>query len=442
MLRFGTDGIRGDADADLPPAVVRAIGRCAADVLGTGEPFVIGRDTRRSGPRIEADLVAGLTSRGATVCAVGVLPTPGVAYLAAARGSPAAVISASHNPSDDNGIKFFDRSGNKLAAEIESAIEAELRDAVDEPAEPPSASAASVVADGAHEYVAHLVGALEGRRLDGLRVVVDTANGAAGETAPAALRAAGALVEVINASPDGNNINQSCGSTHPEGLQAEVVRTGAAAGLALDGDADRVIAVDERGALIDGDQIMAIAALDLRERNLLRNEAIAVTVMSNLGLRQALSSAGIGIVETQVGDRNVLAAMRERGLVLGGEQSGHVIFGDLATTGDGVLTGLMILDRVSRSGRALSDLAAVMTKLPQVLESVKVSSRVDLESAAPVRAAIGRVEERLGDGGRVLVRPSGTEPVIRVMAEAPTHEEAAAAVAEIRAALEAASSAG
>lgn len=435
MLRFGTDGIRGDADADLPSAVVRAIGCSAAHVLGTGDPFLIGRDTRRSGARIEVDLIAGLESRGAAARSVGVLPTPGTAYLAANLGSPAAVISASHNPFQDNGIKFFDRSGNKLDPAAEAAMEAELLCAIDDAVGSRSAATALVVVGGASEYVAHLVGALEGRRLDGMRVVVDAANGAASEVGPAALRAAGAAVEVINASPDGTNINAGCGSTHPEGLQAEVVRAGVAAGLAFDGDADRVIAVDERGGVIDGDQIMAMVALDLQQRNLLRNDAIVVTVMSNLGLRQALSSAGIGIVETNVGDRNVLAAMHERGLVLGGEQSGHVIFGELATTGDGVLTGLMILDLMARSGRKLSDLAAAMTKLPQVLESVKVSSGADVCSAGPVRAAITRVEGCLGDRGRVLVRPSGTEPVIRVMAEAPTHEEAAGAVAEISDAL-------
>jgi len=439
VLRFGTDGIRGNAADDLSPQFVRAIGCCAARVLGAGDPFVIGRDTRGSGSRIEADLIAGLAWGGAASYAVGVLPTPGVAYLAAALGAPAVVISASHNPPEDNGIKLFDRTGDKIGTAVEAAVQAELVRVADEQIAPSAALSEPVVAVGPGDYMAHLVGAIGGRRLDGLRVVVDAANGAASDTAPAALRAAGAAVEVINASPDGTNINEGCGSTHPEALQAEVVRTGAAVGLALDGDADRVIAVDECGDLIDGDQIIAITALDLEERGLLRKSAVAVTVMSNLGLRRALSAAGIEIVETAVGDREVLAAMRDRGLALGGEQSGHVIFGDLATTGDGVLSGLMVLDRMVRSGRRLSELAGVMTKLPQVLESVRVSSGFDLGSAATVRVATERVEQRLGGRGRVLVRPSGTEPVVRVMAEAPTQEEAAVAVAEISRALEDAS---
>ncbi|MCZ7535896.1 MAG: phosphoglucosamine mutase [Acidimicrobiia bacterium] len=436
MLRFGTDGIRGDADRDLPTAHVRAVGRAAVRVLGTGEPFVIGRDTRLSGPRIEADLVAGIVAEGATAYTVGVLPTPGVAYLAATRSAPAAVISASHNPFADNGIKFFDRSGHKPAREVEAALESSIRDLISEGGSTPDASAVPVLHGGAESYVAHLVSLLEGRSLNGLRVVVDAANGAASEVAAVTLSAAGADVEVINASPDGTNINEDCGSTHPEALQVEVKRTGAAAGLALDGDADRVLAVDESGAVVDGDQIMAITALDLRERRLLRHGAVAVTVMSNLGLRSAMCAAGIDVVETDVGDRHVLAAMQERGLSLGGEQSGHVIFGDMATTGDGLLTGLMILDRMVRSGRPLSDLAGAMTRLPQVLESVRVPTRMDPDAIPALRALIEQVEGRLGDRGRVLVRPSGTEPVVRVMAEAPTEEEAAEAVAEIRVAVE------
>lgn len=439
MLRFGTDGIRGDAETDLSPVVVRAVGRAAARVLGTGEPFLVGRDTRLSGPRIEADLIAGLTAEGATALSLGVLPTPGVAYLAAARGAPAAVVSASHNAYADNGIKLFDRGGSKLTEDVEASVEAELRRTVESGIKTQEAPPPPGLDGGAGEYVTHLLGVLDGRRLDGINVVLDAANGAASYVGPEALRAAGAAVGVINAAPDGTNINDGCGSTHPQGLVAEVVATGASIGLALDGDADRVVAVDENGVVVDGDQIMVMVALDLRERGLLRNGAIAVTVMSNLGLRRALGAAGIGVVETQVGDRHVLAAMRDSGLSLGGEQSGHVIFGDLATTGDGVLTGLMILDCMVRSGRPLSELARVMTRLPQVLESVRSGSRMTLDTDVGVRDAIARVENRLGSRGRVLVRPSGTEPVIRVMVEAPTQEEAAEAVAEIRAAVEAAS---
>ncbi len=441
MLRFGTDGIRGDAETDLSPVVVRAVGRAAARVLGTGEPFLVGRDTRLSGPRIEADLIAGLAAEGASALSLGVLPTPGVAHLAAARGAPAAVVSASHNAYADNGIKLFDRGGSKLTEDVEASVEAELRHIVESGITTQEAPPPPGLDGGAGEYVTHLLDVLDGRRLDGLHVVLDAANGAASYVGPEALRAAGAAVGVINAAPDGTNINEGCGSTHPEGLVAEVVATGASVGLALDGDADRVVAVDESGAVVDGDQIMAMVALDLRERGLLRNGAIAVTVMSNLGLRRALGAAGIGVVETQVGDRHVLAAMRDSGLSLGGEQSGHVIFGDVATTGDGVLTGLMILDCMARSGRPLSELARVMTRLPQVLDSVRLGSRMALDTDERVRDAIARVENRLGSRGRVLVRPSGTEPVIRVMAEAPTQEEAAEAVAEIRAAVEAASGA-
>ncbi len=382
--------------------------------------------------------MSGLAAEGTTAITVGVLPTPGVAYLAASRGAPAAVISASHNPYGDNGIKFFDDSGRKPGREVEASLESSIRDLLTRETATPDAPPVPVLRDGAERYVEHLVSLLEGRRLEGLDVVVDAANGAASAVAPAALRAAGAQVEVVNAAPDGTNINEDCGSTHPEALQAEVTRRGAAVGLALDGDADRVLAVDEGGAVVDGDQIMAIAALDLRDRGLLRNGALAITVMSNLGLRHAMRAAGIEVVETEVGDRHVLAAMQDRDLSLGGEQSGHVVFGDMATTGDGVLTGLMILDLMVRARRPLSDLASAMVRLPQVLESVSVPGRIDPDAIPGLSALIETVEARLGERGRVLVRPSGTEPVIRVMAEAPTADEAAEAVAQIRVAVEAA----
>jgi phosphoglucosamine mutase len=284
-------------------------------------------------------------------------------------------------------------------------------------------------------YLAHLLGALDGRSLRGLRVVIDCANGAGFDLGPRALRGAGAEVEVLHATPDGRNINDGCGSTDPSELQRAVVEHGADLGLALDGDADRVVAVDERGELVDGDQIMVMTALDWHERGILRNDAIAVTVMSNLGLRRALSDAGVAIVETPVGDRSVTAAMAERDLAIGGEQSGHIVFADLATTGDGVLTGLIVCDLVARRGAALSTLAASMTRLPQVLVNVRLERKIDLEAEPGLLEAVRTVEAELGDRGRVLVRSSGTEPLLRVMVEAPSRSEAEASAARIVAAI-------
>jgi phosphoglucosamine mutase len=283
--------------------------------------------------------------------------------------------------------------------------------------------------------VAHLVAALEGRRLDGLRVVVDCAHGAAVEAAPAALARLGAKVEVRHADPDGTNINDGCGSTYPQGLQREVVALGAQAGLAFDGDADRLVAVDERGGLVDGDHLLAVAALDLRARGRLAHDTVVSTVMANLGFRQAMAAHGVRMVETRVGDRYVLEAMEAEGAVLGGEQSGHVVFADLATTGDGILSGLVLLDVMARSRRPLSELAAVVTKLPQVLRNVRVADRAGLEAAKSFWAEVAAVEAELGDDGRVLVRPSGTEPVVRVMVEAPTAEAAESYTGRLAAAL-------
>ncbi len=355
-LRFGTDGVRGVANRDLTPELVTALGRAAARVLGADRPFVVGRDTRRSGPLLEAALVAGLCSEGADVERVGVLPTPGVAYLAQLFDAPAAVISASHNPYPDNGVKLFARGGRKIADAPEQRIELELRRLVDAGAgDGPDGPGVGVARDrlgAAADYIAHLVAALGGRRLDGQSVVVDCGNGAAFEVAPWALRVQGAWVRVLHDQPDGTNINAGCGSTDPGELQQAVLAASANAGLAFDGDADRVIAVDERGNLVDGDQMLAIIALDLHERGELEGDAVVATVMSNLGLRRALAERGIEVVETPVGDRNVLTALEERGLSLGGEQSGHVIVTDLATTGDGTLTGMLLLDVIARQRTA------------------------------------------------------------------------------------------
>jgi phosphoglucosamine mutase len=439
-LRFGTDGVRGVANRDLTPELVTALGRAAARVLGADGPFVVGRDTRRSGPLLEAALVAGLCSEGADVERVGVLPTPGVAYLAQMFDAPAAVVSASHNPYPDNGVKLFARGGRKIADAPEQRIEAELRRLVDAGAEVgpegPDVGVARDRVGAAADYIAHLAGALGGRRIDGQSVVVDCGNGAAYEVAPWALRVLGTQVKVLHAEPDGTNINAGCGSTDPGELQEAVVAAGAHAGLAFDGDADRVIAVDERGRLVDGDQMLAVIALDLHDRGELRGDAVVATVMSNLGLRRALAEQGVELIETPVGDRNVLTALEERGLSLGGEQSGHVILSDLATTGDGTLTGLLLLDVMARRGRPLSELAAVVEPLPQVLRSVQVGDGARVEHDGAFRAELESVEEQLGSDGRVLVRRSGTEPVVRVMVEAPTAELAETAATRLAAAVE------
>lgn len=439
-LRFGTDGVRGVANQELTPELVTALGRAAARVLGKERPFLVARDTRRSGPMLEAALVAGLCAEGAGVLRAGVLPTPGLAYLAQLSEAPAAMISASHNPFSDNGVKLFAPGGRKIPAEWERRVEDELRTlAVDMPTDAPVGAAVGFdrgVGDGLERYTAHLVRALEGRRLEGVHVVLDCGHGAAFEAAPLAFEALGARVDVRNARPDGTNINAGCGSTDPAALQQAVVETGAHAGLAFDGDADRVIGVDERGELVDGDQMLAALALDFRERGRLNHDAVVATVMSNLGLRRALEHHAIALVETPVGDRHVLAALEAQGLSLGGEQSGHVICADLATTGDGTLTGILLLDLVARSGKPLSEIAGVVTRLPQVLRSVRVADRAELAGADGFERELRAAESELGADGRVLVRPSGTEPVVRVMVEAPTHEQAEAVADRLAAAAE------
>ncbi|MDZ4827169.1 MAG: phosphoglucosamine mutase [Actinomycetota bacterium] len=450
MLRFGTDGVRGDADADLTSPLVVALGRAAARVLradaaeartaqrgshtyGT-ERFFVGRDTRPSGERIERDLAAGLALEGAQVVSLGVVPTPETAYVAQRENAPAAVISASHNVWTDNGVKLLAAGGKKLTDDVEQAIERELESLVADTTTPPVPTYEK--ADRTDDYLAHLLGALDGRRLNGLAVVLDCANGAAYKVGPKLFRDAGAQVTVLHALHDGRSINDQCGSTYPQSLQEKVRANGADIGLALDGDADRVIAIDETGEIVDGDQIMTALALDMHERGGLPNNAIAVTVMSNLGLRRALAAAGIGIVETAVGDRNVLVALAEHGLALGGEQSGHVILPQLATTGDGLLTGLLLCDLAVRRGVRASALAARMHRLPQVLDNVRVQSKPDLSTAADLAREIATVERELGDSGRVLVRTSGTEPLVRVMVEAETAELAAATAARLRKAVE------
>jgi phosphoglucosamine mutase len=443
-LRFGTDGVRGVANAELTPELVLQLGRAASRVLD-GDTFLVGRDTRVSGPMLQAALTAGLASEGASVVDLGVLPTPGVAHLSAADGVPAAMISASHNPFADNGIKFFAAGGRKLPDDVESRLEAELDRLLHRRSDELGAEDARTGTDlrpvrgGSGEAVVRycdaLVASLEGRTLDGLHVVVDCAHGAASDVAPAVLRRLGAEVEVIHAQPDGVNINAGCGSTHPESLQRTVVALGADAGLAFDGDADRVLAVDAAGSLVDGDQLIAVSALDLRARGRLKDDTVVVTVMTNLGFHLAMAEHGVRVEQTTVGDRYVLEALARGGWSLGGEQSGHVIFADLATTGDGTLTGLQVLDVVARTGRPLAELAAVMTRLPQVLRNVRVTHRDALDGSERVAAEVAAVESELGDHGRVLIRPSGTEPLVRVMVEAPTAEVAAAAADRLVAAV-------
>jgi phosphoglucosamine mutase len=435
VLRFGTDGVRGHADKDLPSDFVVALGRAVAQTMGASR-ILIGRDTRESGARIEADFAAGLQHEGIAPVTLGVAPTPAIAFAAAQAGVPAAIVSASHNPFADNGVKVIGPDGRKLTDEQEGAIEAALERFVDESPSLPAAVAIAAT-DETDAYVAHLLGALEGRTLDGCKIVIDCANGATHQAGPRVLRAAGADVVVIHDQPDGRNINEACGSTHPESLQAAVVEHGAALGLALDGDGDRVLAVDETGTLVDGDQIMVMCALDLHDRDALRNDAIAVTVMTNLGLRRALSARGVGIVETPVGDRHVVAAMQQDGLVLGGEQSGHVIFAAYATTGDGLLTGLFVADLVQRSGRPLSAHAGQMTRVPQLLVNVRVAQTVDVNSSAPLSEAVAAASDQLGESGRVLVRASGTEPLVRIMVEADAQNVAESVAAELRRVVEA-----
>ena len=428
-LKFGTDGVRGVANAELTPELVLALGRAAARVLG-GYTFLIGRDTRASGSLVQAALSAGLAAEGVDVVDLGVIPTPGVAALSSERKLAAAVISASHNPFADNGIKLFAPGGRKLSDEVERRLEDELASALRQPGsvEPPVGAGIGRLRrddDAVEWYRRRLEGSLDGRSLDGLRIVLDCAHGAAVTTAPGVFRALGAAVIVTADFPDGTNINAGVGATAPEGLASKVVDAGADLGLAFDGDADRVIAVDAEGGIVDGDHLMAICAIDLHERGLLHGDTVAVTVMTNLGFRLAMAERGIAVHETPVGDRYVLEALESGGWSLGGEQSGHIIFRDMATTGDGVLTGLQVSDVVARSGRSLAELSsAAMTRLPQVLKNVRVAARSGVTDSPSVEQEIRAVEAELGDHGRVLLRPSGTEPLIRVMVEAPTHEQA------------------
>jgi phosphoglucosamine mutase len=424
---FGTDGVRGVANLELTAELAMGLGRAGAWALarhaGRAPRLLLGRDPRRSGDMLAAALAAGATSVGAEVVAVGVVTTPGVAFLVRALGLDAgAMVSASHNPPEYNGIKFFDRSGYKLPDAVEDEIEAAVRRPAGLPR--PSGAALGRVLDRPEvraRYVDFLAGCVPSGALSGLRVVADCANGAAWELGPEALRRAGAEVETIAAAPDGLNINVGCGSLHPEALAAEVVRRGFDAGFAFDGDADRLIAVDERGRRVDGDAVLAIAGRRLLARDELPGRTVVGTVMSNLGLELCLAEAGGRLVRAKVGDRYVLEAMLAGGYQLGGEPSGHVVFGASHTTGDGILTALKLGAILRETARPLSELAAEMPRFPQVLVNVPVAADGPvadrLEASPSVRDAVRGAEAELGRRGRVVIRPSGTEPLVRIMLE-------------------------
>jgi phosphoglucosamine mutase len=427
---FGTDGVRGHANADLTPELALAVASAAARVLvlhdRSHRPVaVVGRDPRASGEMLEAAVVAGLTSAGADVKLVGVLPTPAVAFLTGVYGADVGVmLSASHNPMPDNGVKLFARGGNKLPDDLEAEIEAEMDAGWTKPRPVGAAVGRVVVADdGAEQYVRHLL-ASSPTSLSGLKLVVDCANGAASTVASDLYRRAGAEVVTIAADPDGLNINDGVGSTHIESLAGYVVEHGADLGIAHDGDADRCLAVDATGTVVDGDQILALCARHLKDQGQLKDDTVVATVMSNLGFHHAMRDAGIEVLTTAVGDRYVLEALTEKGLSLGGEQSGHVIFTDAATTGDGLLTALRLMSCMASSGRSLAELAAIVQRLPQVLINVEVSDKVTVAASAEVLAAVGEAATELGDNGRILLRPSGTEQLVRVMVEAGTQDQA------------------
>ncbi len=435
---FGTDGVRGVANRELTAELALALGAAAARHLassvGPGRRVaVVGRDPRASGEMLEAAVIAGLTSQGVDALRVGVLPTPAVAYLTGAYDADFGVmISASHNPMPDNGIKIFGPGGHKLDDDSEDRIEELV--AGGPGARPVGAGIGRVIdaQDAADRYLRH-VGKASTLPLDGLTVVVDCAHGAASSAAPSAYRAAGARVIAINADPNGLNINDGCGSTHLDSLRSAVLAHRADLGLAHDGDADRCLAVDANGDVVDGDAIMVVLALAMREAGELAADTLVTTVMSNLGLHLAMRSAGIGVRTTGVGDRYVLEELRAGDYSLGGEQSGHIVMPALGSTGDGIVTGLRLMTRMMQTGASLAELASTMRTLPQVLINVEVADKATASAAPSVRAAVEAAAAELGDTGRILLRPSGTEPMIRVMVEATAKDVAeriAARVAE------------
>ena len=422
---FGTDGVRGVANRDLTPDLVLALGRAAGAVLAPeGGEIVVGRDTRLSGPMLEAALVAGLSSAGVEVALTGVLPTPAVAYFTVARAARGgAMISASHNPVPDNGVKFFSCDGLKTPTATEDAIEKEMEAGSRELPTGDALGRIVSLEEAESSYVEHLLDST-GADLRGLKLVVDCAFGAAYAVGPQVYRAAGAEVVAINDEPDGARINVDCGSTSLAGVASRVVEEKADLGLAFDGDADRVLAVDETGHEVDGDRILGLTALRLKEQRALDGDLVVVTVMSNLGFIKALEAHGIEVRTAPVGDKFVAEAMRDTGAVLGGEQSGHFIFSHHATTGDGVLAGLQVACALKSGGAPLSRLADFFDSYPQVLISVPVRRRDGLDEAKELWDEVAKIEKALGDEGRVVLRASGTEPVVRVMVEAAAEADA------------------
>ncbi len=417
---FGTDGIRGVANEDLRPSLAYALGRATAHrVVDRGGVLVVGQDTRRSGDMFVAAITAGATSVGADVHVVGVLPTPALAYIAGSGSYAAGImVSASHNPAEDNGLKVLDHDGMKLDDAVEDELEALVWRADELPGAAPGAIGRRVDASGLiGEYVAHRMGLASRIDASSLHVILDCANGAACGVGPALLSATGARVTVIHDGPDGDNINRACGATHPESLAAAVVAHGADVGFALDGDADRCVAVDGDGQLVDGDQVLGILALERLREGTLAGGQLVVSVLSNGGLQQAVEAAGGRIVRTPVGDKHILAAMLVSGAGLGGEKSGHVIVRDHSTSGDGIVTALELLGVMTRRRTTIADLAATIPMLPQQQRAARVRHKDQWEGDEPLRVAIAQAEARLGPTGRVLVRPSGTEPVLRVMVE-------------------------
>jgi len=424
---FGTDGIRGIANTEITAELAYQLGRAATFYFGkaTKRPqIIIGRDTRLSGMMLESAMAAGICSAGGDALILGVAPTPAIAYLTQSlKAQAGVVISASHNPYPDNGIKFFSAEGYKLPDAVEDELEEILKNGVGNLPNPVGGEVGAIIPiqEKIADYCEYLIGSTS-VSLEGLKVVVDCANGAAFEVAPKVYQALGAEVVAMYTAPNGVNINENCGSTHMEALRCEVVAQNADIGIAHDGDADRCLGVTETGEMIDGDRIMLICGLLLKAQSRLVKDTVVATVMSNIGFHQAAKEQGLNLEITGVGDRYVLERMTEKGLSLGGEQSGHIIFGDLSTTGDGVLSGVQLLSALKNSGKKMSELSSVMTEFPQLLVNIKVKSKVGWEEDARITQAIQNAEAELGDRGRILVRPSGTEPLLRVMAEGPTME--------------------
>ena len=427
---FGTDGVRGEANLELTPELAYRLGRAATLFFGENEErpvILIGRDTRISGQMFESALAAGICSAGGKVIVAGVIPTPAIAFLAKKMQAQAGiVISASHNPFQDNGIKFFGGNGYKLPDEVEDQLELLVHTLEGEDLLFRATGQAVATVEYRHDLVKQyidFVSATTDQRFEGMKLVLDCANGAAFEAMPTILRRLGAEVIVMHAKPNGVNINAGCGSTHMEGLQQAVVEQGADFGIAHDGDADRCLCVDEQGNIIDGDRILVMCALEMMERGALKDNTVVSTVMANIGFHKAIKEAGGHVEVTGVGDRYVLENMLANDYKLGGEQSGHIIFSDFSTTGDGLITALQVLSSIRRSNKKASALSAVMKSYPQLLVNVRVASKDGWEENAAIANAIMEGEKALGDSGRILVRASGTEPLIRVMAEGPDQEE-------------------